>query len=181
MVPPEINDMPTLPKKRRKNVLIRSHRPGDMGAVIALHGRLYAEEYGWDITFEALVARIASDFIGNFDATKERCWIVEMDGVVVGSAFIVKKSKRVAKLRLLILDPKARGLGLGKKLSDECEAFARAAGYRKIVLWTNHVLLAARAIYAGSGYRLIAEEPHHSFGVDLIGETWEKWLVAPKR
>ena len=163
-------------KKSPKNLVIRAHRPGDMGAVIALHGKLYADEFGWDIRFEALVARIAADFIDHFDPAKERCWIVEQGGVVMGSVLIVKKSKTVAKLRLLILHPKLRGLGLGKRLNDECEAFAKAAGYEKIALWTNDVLLAARAIYAASGYRVVAQEPHHSFGVDLIGETWEKRL-----
>ena len=154
-------------------VTLRPHRPGDMGMVIHMHGLLYAEEYGFDQTFEALVAEIAARFIRRFDPAVERCWIAEHDGEVVGSVFLVRQSKTVAKLRLLIVDPKARGLGLGRRLVDECIAFARQSGYRKIVLWTNSVLDAARHIYVQTGFELVDSEAHRSFGHDLVGETWE--------
>ncbi len=157
----------------RPDIILRPHRPGDMGWVVSAHGALYAREYGWDISFEALVAEIVAKFLKEFDSERERCWIAEMAGEPVGSAFIVKASDEVAKLRLLIIDPKARGRGLGKRLVDECIAFARAAGYRRIALWTNDILHAARAIYAKAGFRLVASEKHHSFGKDLVGETWE--------
>ena len=166
---------------RSRPVLLRAHRPGDMGWVIARHGALYADEYGWDSGFEALVARIAADFIERFDAKREACWIAERDGANVGSAFLVQARDEashavidgVAQLRMLLVEPSARGLGLGERLTDECQRFARRAGYRKIVLWTNSLLLAARGIYAKQGYVLVKSEPHHSFGHDLVGETWE--------
>lgn len=163
-------------KLQKLQPVIRAPQPGDMGKIVALHGALYAAEYGWDTRFEALVARIVADFIDHFDAACERAWIVELGGEVVGSVFVVKKSKRVAKLRLLILHPKARGYGLGAKLTAQCETFARQAGYQIIMLWTNSVLLAARQIYERAGYRMTASEPHRSFGVDLVGETWKKLL-----
>jgi DNA-binding MarR family transcriptional regulator/GNAT superfamily N-acetyltransferase len=155
---------------------LRPHQPGDMGAVIRLHGTIYTNEFGWDQTFEALVARIAAQFIERYDPVREHCWIAEMDGEVVGSVFLVKKSRTVGQLRLMIVDPRARGLGIGARLVDECVRFARAAGYRTLTLWTNSVLLAARHLYAQAGFRLVHKERHRSFGKDLIGETWERAL-----
>ena len=157
-------------------LLLRQHRPGDMGWVTSANATLYAQEYGWDITYEALVAKITAEFIENFDARRERCWIAEMNGERVGSVFVVRKTDAIAKLRLLIIDPRARGLGLGKRLVEECLRFAKDAGYTSMTLWTQSILTAARAIYHRAGFRLVAEEPHHSFGVDLIGETWEREL-----
>lgn len=152
---------------------LRQHEPGDMGWVVHMHGRLYAEEYGWDEHFEALVAQICSDFINKFNPDKERCWIAEMDGQIVGSVFVVQGSQEVAKIRLLLVDPRARGLGLGTRLVDESIRFARRKGYKKLALWTNSVLIAARKIYKNAGFELVEQEPHHSFGQDLIGENWE--------
>lgn len=153
--------------------LLRPHQPGDMGWVIHRHGALYAEEYGWDERFEALVAKIAAGFIQKFDARRERCWIAERDGAIVGSVFLVKQSGRVAKLRLLLVEPSARGLGIGARLVDECVRFARQAGYRKITLWTQSMLDAARHIYRKAGFRVVKRERHQSFGLKLTGETWE--------
>ena len=136
------------------------------------NGTIYAQEYGWDENYEALVAQIVADFVKNFDPKKERCWIAEKDGENVGSVFLVKESDEIAKLRLLIVDPKARGLGIGKRLVDECTRFARRAGYKKITLWTNSVLVAARSIYEKAGYELAKSESHNNFGHDLVGETW---------
>ena len=153
--------------------LLRHHQPGDMGAVIRLHGEVYAREFGWDATFEALVARIAARFLERYDATRERCWIAEVNGEVAGSVFLVKHSATVGQLRLMIVDPKARGLGIGERLVSECVRFARQAGYRKVRLWTNSVLLAARHLYAKAGFRLVHKERHRSFGQNLVGETWE--------
>ncbi len=160
-------------KQAKVPYLLRPHQPGDMGWVVHLHGALYAEEYGWDERFEALVAEIVAKFIKNYDPKKEHCWIAEIDGNIVGSVFLVKKSEKVAKLRLLIVEPKARGLGIGSRLVEECLRFSRQKGYRKIILWTNSILYAARHIYEKAGFRLTGEEKHHSFGHDLVGETWE--------
>ena len=162
-------------------VRLRPPVSGDMGWVISRHGALYASEYGWDLQFEALVARIAADFIAQFDAEREACWIAEREGTNVGSVFLVQaRDERThepiagcAQLRMLLVEPTARGSGLGVQLVAECERFARARGYHRITLWTNSLLLAARNIYQRAGYRLTHTEAHHTFGHDLIGETWD--------
>lgn len=156
--------------------ILRPHEPGDMGWITHRHGLLYAQEYGWDERFEALVAQIVADFINNYNPARERCWIAEMNGEIVGSVFVVQADATVAKLRLLLVEPKARGLGLGTRLVEECIRFARRSGYQKLMLWTNSVLLEARHIYQKTGFTLIAQEEHHSFGHNLIGETWELLL-----
>jgi DNA-binding MarR family transcriptional regulator/predicted GNAT family acetyltransferase len=157
----------------RPAFLLRSHRPGDIGWIISRHGAVYAQEYGWDISFEALAAEICAQFIKSFDPAREHCWIAEVDGEPVGSTFLVRSSDEIAKLRLLLVEKTARGLGVGRALTEQSIRFAREMGYSKIVLWTQSILVAARDIYRRAGFRLIAEEPHHAFGVDLIGETWE--------
>ena len=155
---------------------LREPRPGDMGWVVQSHGALYASEYGFDSSFEALVAEICAKFLGSFDASRERCWIADIDGAQVGSVFLVKHSDDVAKLRLLLVEPAGRGHGLGRRLVGECVAFARACGYRKIALWTQSILAGARRIYSDAGFVLVESEPHRSFGQSLIGETWEMKL-----
>lgn len=152
---------------------LRPPRPGDMGWVISRHGALYAAEYGWDSTFEALVARICADFVERFKPEREACWIAERDGRNAGCVFLVQASPTIAQLRMLMVEPWARGLGIGAALVAQTEAFARERGYRRIRLWTNSILTSARRIYEAAGYRLVKQEPHHSFGHDLVGETWE--------
>lgn len=153
--------------------LLRPHRPGDMGWVIERHASLYASEYGFDQTFEALVAEIAAEFLRKFDPAREACWIAEREGERMGSVFLVRKDAQIAKLRLLIVDPRARGSGLGRLLVREAVRFATRRGYRRIELWTQSNLAAARRIYETEGFRLAGSQPHESFGQSLIGETWE--------
>jgi DNA-binding MarR family transcriptional regulator/GNAT superfamily N-acetyltransferase len=161
------------PPASRPPAVLREPRPGDMGWVVQSHGSLYASEYGFDASFEGLVAEITAKFLGSFDASRERCWIADIDGAQVGSVFLVRHNDDVAKLRLLLVDPAGRGQGLGQRLVAECIAFAKACGYRKITLWTQSILVAARKIYQDAGFVLVATEPHRSFGQSLIGETWE--------
>ena len=153
-------------------IIFRSLQVGDIGWVAHRQGILYAQEYGWDGTFEALVAEIAAQFVKNFDPAWENAWIAEREGRVVGSVFLVKVSEQEAKLRLLYVEPDVRGAGLGRRLTDECIAFAKAKGYSKLTLWTNDILHAARHIYQTAGFVLLSEEKHHSFGHDLVGQYW---------
>lgn len=153
--------------------VLRPPQAGDLGWVIHRHGALYAQEYGYDQRFESLVAQVAARFALRFDPARERCWIAELRGEIVGSVFLVRKTKAVAKLRLLLVEPRARGLGIGKRLVDECIRFARDAGYRKLTLWTQSELDAARHLYSRAGFTRVGEEPHESFGKHLVAETWE--------
>ena len=174
-----------LSDRPREAPILRPLRPGDIGWVVARHGALYAQAYGWDMRFEALVARIAADFVDRFDPQREAAWIAEAGGMPLGCVFLAQARNEeteaiepgVAQLRMLLVEPEARGLGLGKRLTAQCEAFAREAGYRRMRLWTNSLLLAARGIYTAAGYRLLASEAHHSFGHALVGEIWEKELT----
>jgi DNA-binding MarR family transcriptional regulator/GNAT superfamily N-acetyltransferase len=170
-----IEEVLTPPQPNRAPYVFRPHRPGDMGWVVHRQGAMYAKEYGWDETFEALVARITADFITNHDPRRERCWMAEADGQSTGHIFLVKQPSEpeTAKLRLLFVEPAARGMGLGQALVNECVRFAGAVGYRKVVLWTQSILVAAHRIYEKAGFQLVHEEPHHSFGKDLVGQTWE--------
>jgi len=170
-----IEDLLMKTDRSRTAYVLRPHRVGDMGWIVHREGLGYAQQYGWDGTFEALVASIVSDFITHFDPVRERCWIAEVDGAHVGHVFLVKHPSQAhtAKLRLLFVEPSARGMGLGHALVNECVRFARTAGYRKIVLWTQSMLTAAHRIYRGAGFVLVKEEPHHSFGHDLVGQEWE--------
>ncbi|MCC3304217.1 helix-turn-helix domain-containing GNAT family N-acetyltransferase [Sneathiella sp. HT1-7] len=154
-------------------VIIRSHRPGDIGWVIHRHAVLYAREYGFDSSFEALVAQVAGEFLTNFDPQFEHCWIAERNDEVLGSVFLVKKTTTTAQLRLLYVEPTARGLGVGRKLIDECIRFANHKHYEKLTLWTNSTLHAAIHLYEEAGFEMVEEEPHHSFGQDLVGQVWD--------
>jgi GNAT superfamily N-acetyltransferase len=167
-------DAQDLPAKHR--FILRQHRPGDMGWIIHRQAVLYWEEYQWNEEYEALVAEICSKFIREFDPAFERCWIAEIDGAIVGSVFLVRISDEVSKLRLLYVEPSARGMGLGRTLVEECIKFAMAVGYKKMILWTNSQLHSARRIYEAAGFHLVKEEAHHSFGHDQIGQTWEREL-----
>jgi GNAT superfamily N-acetyltransferase len=155
-------------------IVIRSlGRPGDLGWVVMAHGELYAAEFGWDATFEALVARIVADYAASHDPAREAAWVAEVDGHRAGCVFCVAADEDTAQLRILLVDPSARGLHLGARLVDDCVAFARRAGYARMKLWTNDPLVAARRLYLSRGFALVEEEQHHSFGVDLIGQVYE--------
>ena len=166
--------------ERHRELTLRGHRPGDMGWVVQRHGEIYHQEYGWNEEFEALVAEIAAEFVRKLDTARERCWIAEYDGRRVGCIFLVAKDATTAKLRLLLVEPDARGLGVGRTLVAECVRFAREAGYHKMVLWTQDNLTAARRIYSNEGFVKTGDEPHHSFGHDLVAETWELELRAAR-
>ena len=158
------------------NVVLRPHRPGDIGWVIHRHGVLYAQEYGWDGSFEAMVAKVAAEFIDTFKPEREQCWIAERGGAIVGSAFVAEKSATIAKLRLVYVEPTMRGIGLGRHLVETAMTFARDSGYSRMTLWTNDVLIPARKLYQALGFAMVASEPYRGFGQDLVGETWEREL-----
>jgi DNA-binding MarR family transcriptional regulator/GNAT superfamily N-acetyltransferase len=158
---------------RQRSIVLRAHRSDDLGWVLARHAALYAKEHGWGSQFKLLVADIIADFLRGHDPEREACWIAEHDGAPAGTVMLVDAGDGIAKLRLLLVEPRARGLGIGRALVEECVRFARAAGYRKITLWTQSILTDARTIYARAGFVRTEEKPHRSFGVDLVGETWE--------
>ncbi len=161
---------------REATFILRDPEPGDLALIAQQNARLYAKEYGWDWTFEALVSEIVAQFIQNFDPTGERCWVADREGQVVGSVFVVREDAQTAKLRILYVDEAARGLGLGRRLVEEAIRFARSRGYSRMVLWTNDILTAARRIYEGAGFELVEENHHHSFGKDLVGQVWARDL-----
>ncbi len=163
---------PDVRPDRSQPFLIRTHRPGDMGWIVHRHGVLYSEEFGWDERFEALVAGVVSQFIKKLDPARERCWIAERDGEIVGSIFCVAKNKTTAQLRLLLVEPSARGLGIGSRLVDEVIRFARQAGYKRLELWTQRNLTSARKIYKAAGFAIEGTEGHEYFGVALQAENW---------
>lgn len=162
--------------RRQEPVQLRPPGPGDFGWVISRHGAIYAEEYGWDASFEALVARIVADYLDSHDADRERAWIATLDGDNAGCVFCVRKDDVTAQLRMLLVEPSARGRGIGARLVDECIDFARRAGYERITLWTNDVLIAARRIYEAAGFRLVDEAPQFNFGANLVGQNWQRDL-----
>lgn len=174
----EIETLLAAEPERSAPYILRPHQPGDIGWAVQKHGQLYAQEYGFDETFEALAAEIGAKFLRDFDPKKERAWIAEKDGENIGCVFLVKQSDEVAKLRMLLVDTKARGLGVGKRLVEECIRFARNRGYKKITLWTNDILTTACHIYEKAGFKLVGEERHRSFGRALVGQTWELELAA---
>lgn len=169
----EIEALLSCEPERGAPYILRPHQPGDIGWAVQRHGEIYAREYGFDESFEALAAEIGAKFLREFDPKKERAWIAEKGGENVGCVFLIRQSDEIAKLRMLLVDPKARGLGIGKRLVEECIRFARNRGYKKITLWTNDILVTAGHVYRALGFRLVAEERHHSFGHDLVGQTWE--------
>jgi DNA-binding MarR family transcriptional regulator/GNAT superfamily N-acetyltransferase len=173
-----VEEILTKTDRSRVPYILRPHRVGDMGWIVHCESVGYAEQYGWDETFEALVARIVGEFVANFDPSRERCWIAEIDGAHVGHIFLVKhpEDPETAKLRLLFVGKSARGMGLGDALVKECVRFARLAGYKRVVLWTQSILASAHRIYEKAGFQLVEQKPHRSFGKDLVGETWELWL-----
>jgi DNA-binding MarR family transcriptional regulator/GNAT superfamily N-acetyltransferase len=168
-----------LDEPQRSSIFIRSPKAGDLGWIVYRHGVLYADEYGWGARFEALVAQIVADFGKNADPLRERCWVAERDGDIVGAVFLARDDDRTARLRLLYVEPEARGEGLGRRLVDLCIGFARDNGYRKLVLWTHDVLLSARKIYQAAGFRLIDSDSHRAFGKDVVSENWELDLAVP--
>jgi DNA-binding MarR family transcriptional regulator/GNAT superfamily N-acetyltransferase len=170
----------TVLDRKKQKIQLRMHRPGDMGWVVSRHGALYAGEYGWGAPFEALVAGVIAEYLRDFDPKRERCWIAESGGERVGSAFVAKKDANTAQLRMLLVEPHVRGEGLGRRLVEECIAFARSHGYRTLMLWTHENLTAARAIYAKLGFRLVKKEKHRHFGVPVVGEYWELQLYGAR-
>lgn len=164
------------PEAAPREFVLRDPAPGDLGLVVHKQAQLYAREYGWDWTFEGLLADIMAHYVKHFDPSRERCWIADSEGQVLGSVFVVKQDEQTAKLRMLYVDASARGLGLGRRLVDECLQFARDCGYRRMVLWTNDILVSARRIYQAAGFELVEEERHHSFGHELVGQVWAREL-----